>query len=395
MYSLLLALIYISFISLGLPDSLLGSVWPVMQPQLDVPLSYAGIVSMIIAGGTVCSSLLSDRSAYRIGTGKVTAISVGMTAVALFGFSASTHFFELCLWAIPYGLGAGGVDAALNNYVALHYKSRHMSWLHCFWGVGASIGPYIMGYSLSSGYGWENGYFVMLHTLSDRRYSRSDFAYADGIILCFPDDPSHVGNILEAAGDTPMVLIHGCPTQPHVPTVLVDIGKGSAEAASCLLKLGCRSFVSVGGDRESTMSRVKNEAIRQTLSGQNAVMQSLSVEQSHSGGIRAVELLEGQLSGVDAILCESDAIAAGVLSALHRIGLRVPEDISIAGYDSTRIASLTRPRLTTVAQDAERMGRQAALYLIDRIEHPRTAGSEVGMIPTQLVKGESVGKVKA
>ena len=161
MYSLLLALIYISFISLGLPDSLLGSVWPVMQPQLDVPLSYAGIVSMIIAGGTVCSSLLSDRSAYRIGTGKVTAISVGMTAVALFGFSASTHFFELCLWAIPYGLGAGGVDAALNNYVALHYKSRHMSWLHCFWGVGASIGPYIMGYSLSSGYGWENGYFVI------------------------------------------------------------------------------------------------------------------------------------------------------------------------------------------------------------------------------------------
>lgn len=161
MYSLLLALIYISFISLGLPDSLLGSAWPVMQPQLDVPLSYAGIVSMIIAGGTVCSSLLSDRSAYRIGTGKVTAISVGMTAVALFGFSASTHFFELCLWAIPYGLGAGGVDAALNNYVALHYKSRHMSWLHCFWGVGASIGPYIMGYSLSSGYGWENGYFVI------------------------------------------------------------------------------------------------------------------------------------------------------------------------------------------------------------------------------------------
>ena len=161
MYSLLLVLIYISFISLGLPDSLLGSAWPVIQPQLDVPLSYAGIVSMIIAGGTVCSSLLSDRSTYRLGTGKVTAISVGMTAVALFGFSASTHFFELCLWAVPYGLGAGGVDAALNNYVALHYKSRHMSWLHCFWGVGASISPYIMGYSLSSGYGWESGYFVI------------------------------------------------------------------------------------------------------------------------------------------------------------------------------------------------------------------------------------------
>jgi DNA-binding LacI/PurR family transcriptional regulator len=205
----------------------------------------------------------------------------------------------------------------------------------------------------------KNGYFVMLHTLSDRRYSRSDFAYADGIILCFPDDPSHVGNILEAAGDTPMALIHGCPTQPHVPTVLVDIGKGSAEAASCLLKLGCRSFVSVGGDRESAMSRVKNEAIRQTLSGQNAVMQSLSVEQSHSGGIRAVELLEGQLSGVDAILCESDAIAAGVLSALHRIGFRVPEDIRVMGYDDILLASMFNPPISTVSIPIGQLGSAA------------------------------------
>ena len=205
----------------------------------------------------------------------------------------------------------------------------------------------------------KNGYFVMLHTLSDRRYSRSDFAYADGIILCFPDDPSHVGNILEAAGDTPMALIHGCPTQPHVPTVLVDIGKGSAEAAACLLRLGCRSFVSVGGDQESAMSRVKNEAIRQTLSGQNAVMQSLSVEQSHSGGIRAVELLEGQLSGVDAILCESDAIAAGVLSALHRIGLRVPEDIRVMGYDDILLASMFNPPISTVSIPIGQLGSAA------------------------------------
>ena len=205
----------------------------------------------------------------------------------------------------------------------------------------------------------KNGYFVMLHTLSDRRYSRSDFAYADGIILCFPDDPSHVGNILEAAGDTPMVLIHGCPIQPHVPAVLVDIGKGSAEAASCLLKLGCRSFVSVGGNRESAMSQVKNEAIRQTLSGQNAVMQSLSVEQSHSGGIRAVELLEGQLSGVDAILCESDAIAAGVLSALHRIGLRVPEDIRVMGYDDILLASMFNPPISTVSIPIGQLGSAA------------------------------------
>ena len=205
----------------------------------------------------------------------------------------------------------------------------------------------------------KNGYFVMLHTLSDRRYSRSDFAYADGIILCFPDDPSHVGNILEAAGDTPMVLIHGCPIQPHVPAVLVDIGKGSAEAASCLLKLGCRSFVSVGGNRESAMSQVKNEAIRQTLSGQNAAMQSLSVEQSHSGGIRAVELLEGQLSGVDAILCESDAIAAGVLSALHRIGLRVPEDIRVMGYDDILLASMFNPPISTVSIPIGQLGSAA------------------------------------
>ena len=94
------------------------------------------------------------------------------------------------------------------------------------------------------------------------------------------------------------------------------------------------------------------------------------------------------------ILLPDDHTALGALDAAAELGLRVPEDLSIAGYDRTRIASLTRPRLTTVAQDAERMGRQAALYLIDRIENPRTAGSEVGMIPTQLVKGESVGKVK-
>ncbi len=158
MFHLLLAIIYLSFISLGLPDALLGSAWPVMYGELAVPVSYAGMISMIIAVGTIISSLLSDWLTYKLGTGKVTAISVAMTAAALFGFSTCNAFWMLCLWAIPYGLGAGSVDASLNNYVALHYASRHMSWLHCMWGVGASVGPYIMGFVLSGGGHWTGGY---------------------------------------------------------------------------------------------------------------------------------------------------------------------------------------------------------------------------------------------
>ncbi len=161
MTSLLLAIIYIAFISLGLPDSLLGAAWPSMYGGLGVPVSYSGIVSMIIALGTVVSSLQSDRLTRLLGAGKVTAISVGMTAAALFGFSISGQFWMLCLWAVPYGLGAGSVDAALNNYVALHYASRHMSWLHCMWGVGATVGPYIMGYALTGAGGWPYGYRVI------------------------------------------------------------------------------------------------------------------------------------------------------------------------------------------------------------------------------------------
>ena len=158
MLHLLLAVIYISFISLGLPDSLLGSAWPSMYVEFGVPVSYAGVISMIIAVGTIISSLQSDRLTRKLGAGKVTAISVGMTAAAILGFSVSHSFWMLCLWAIPYGLGAGSVDAALNNYVALHFASRHMSWLHCMWGVGASLGPYIMGYALTGGGGWNMGY---------------------------------------------------------------------------------------------------------------------------------------------------------------------------------------------------------------------------------------------
>lgn len=161
MVHLLLAIIYLAFISLGLPDALLGAAWPSMYPQFDVPVSYAGIISMIIALGTVVSSLQSDRLTKKLGTGKVTALSVLMTALALFGFATSHSFGMLCLWAIPYGLGAGSVDASLNNYVALHYESRHMSWLHCMWGIGASAGPYIMGYALTAGWGWNSGYHII------------------------------------------------------------------------------------------------------------------------------------------------------------------------------------------------------------------------------------------
>ena len=161
MFQLLLVVIYLAFISLGLPDSLLGSAWPVMYREFSVPVSYAGGISMIIAAGTIVSSLQSDRLTKKFGTGKVTALSVLMTAAALFGFSISHSYAALCLWAVPYGLGAGSVDASLNNYVALYYASRHMSWLHCMWGVGASLGPYIMGYALTGGQGWNMGYLYI------------------------------------------------------------------------------------------------------------------------------------------------------------------------------------------------------------------------------------------
>ena len=157
MASLLLPVIYLAFISLGLPDALLGSAWPSMYTELGASLSWAGIVSMIISVGTIVSALCSERLNLRLGTGGVTFLSVMLTAVALLGFSLSTSFWQLCLWAVPYGLGAGSVDAALNNYVALHYESRHMSWLHCMWGVGASIGPVIMGRALAGGT-WQGGY---------------------------------------------------------------------------------------------------------------------------------------------------------------------------------------------------------------------------------------------
>jgi fucose permease len=132
-----------------------------MVDQLQVPLSYAGIISMIISCGTITSSLFSDKLTHRFGAGIVTAVSISFTALALLGFSLCNSFPLMCLLAIPYGLGAGAVDAALNNYVALHYAARHMNWLHCFWGVGASIGPYIMGWVIQANHGWRMGYGVV------------------------------------------------------------------------------------------------------------------------------------------------------------------------------------------------------------------------------------------
>lgn len=161
MINLLLPLIYLAFISLGLPDALLGSAWPAIYSDFSVPVSYAGIISMIISVGTIVSSLFSDRIIAWLGTGKVSVVSVALTAGAIFGFSYSPNFWVLCICAVPYGLGAGSIDVALNNYVALHFKSTHMNWLHCCWGIGATLGPYIMGISLAAGGSWKTGYWYI------------------------------------------------------------------------------------------------------------------------------------------------------------------------------------------------------------------------------------------
>ena len=160
MYSFLLALIYLAFISLGLPDSLLRAGWPVMHTELGVSVSFMGIISMVISGGTIVSSLLSDKLTHKFGTRTVTVTSVLLTVAALFGFSFSGSFSMLIIFAVPYGLGAGAIDAALNNYVALHYKAKHMSWLHCFWGVGAIISPFIMSFALKN-LNWNGGYRIV------------------------------------------------------------------------------------------------------------------------------------------------------------------------------------------------------------------------------------------
>ena len=160
MYTLLIAIIYLAFISLGLPDSLLGSAWPVMHQDIGASISSMGIISMVVSVGTIISSLLSDKITKKYGTQNVTTASVFLTAFALLGFSYTNTFWALLVLSIPYGLGAGAIDAALNNYVALHYSSKHMSWLHCFWGVGTIVSPFVMSYALTN-FTWSVGYRIV------------------------------------------------------------------------------------------------------------------------------------------------------------------------------------------------------------------------------------------
>lgn len=157
MATLLLIVIYIAFIGLGVPDSLFGTAWPAIYTDLNLPVSWASIVTIIVSCCTITSSLLSSWLISRFGTGKITAVSTLMTALALLGFSCSDSMLWLCLCAIPLGLGAGSIDTALNNYVALHYKASHMNFLHCFYGIGVSLSPYLMSLALSKGT-WEGGY---------------------------------------------------------------------------------------------------------------------------------------------------------------------------------------------------------------------------------------------
>ncbi|MDO5150077.1 MAG: MFS transporter [Oscillospiraceae bacterium] len=224
MYLFLLAVIYLAFISLGLPDSLLGSAWPTIHAGFDVPLSYMGMISMIISGGTIVSGLMSERITKKAGTGIVTVASVFLTAAALFGFSASTGFYQMCLWGIPYGLGAGAIDAALNNYVALHYNSRHMSWLHCFWGVGTIISPYIMSYALMHS-AWTNGY---------RTVSLLQFGIAAVLLFTLPiwkvNKPAAAGE-----NSTKVLGIKGALKIKGVPYLLIGFLSYCAAEATTML----------------------------------------------------------------------------------------------------------------------------------------------------------------
>lgn len=224
MYLLLLAVIYLAFISLGLPDSLLGSAWPTIRVDFGVPLSYMGMVSMIISGGTIISGLMSERLTKRFKTKTVTFVSVLLTAVALFGFSTVTEFYQMCLWAIPYGLGAGAIDAALNNYVALHYSSRHMSWLHCFWGVGTIVSPYIMSYALLHST-WTNGY---------RTVSCLQFAIAAVILVTLPLWKVNKQTETES-GETALLGIKGAFKIKGVPYLLLGFLAYCAAEATTML----------------------------------------------------------------------------------------------------------------------------------------------------------------
>lgn len=214
MYTLLLCIIYLAFISLGLPDSLLGAAWPSIYPALNAPISSMGIISMIISGGTIISSLLSERLIRTLHTQLVTLISVLLTAAALFGFSASTEFWMLCVWAVPYGLGAGAIDSSLNNYVALHYSSRHMSWLHCFWGVGTIVSPCIMGWALANR-SWMAGYRIV---------AVIQLSIALVLLLTLPVWKRQPGSSTQGASESGNALLglRGAVRIPGVPSLLAS-----------------------------------------------------------------------------------------------------------------------------------------------------------------------------
>ena len=224
MYLLLLSVIYLAFIGLGLPDSLLGSAWPTIRVEFEVPLSYMGMVSMIISGGTIFSGLMSERITKKFGTRTVTTVSTLLTAVALLGFSTTTDFYQMCLWAIPYGLGAGAIDAALNNYVALYYSSRHMSWLHCFWGVGTIISPYIMSYALTHTV-WANGY---------RMVSYLQFSIVTVLLLTIPLWKINKGN-KEIEENTEVLGLKGALKIKGVPYLLTGFFAYCAAEATTML----------------------------------------------------------------------------------------------------------------------------------------------------------------
>lgn len=224
MYLLLLAVIYLAFISLGLPDSLLGSAWPTVRVTFDVPLSYMGIVSMIISGGTIISGLMSERLTKKFGTRAVTVTSVFLTAIALTGFSSVTEFWQMCLWGIPYGLGAGAIDAALNNYVALHYSSKHMSWLHCFWGVGTIVSPYIMSYALTHT-SWAEGY---------RSVSYLQFGIGAVLLLTLPLWRVNRNKAAEE-GSSELLGLKGALKIKGVPTLLTGFFAYCAAEATTML----------------------------------------------------------------------------------------------------------------------------------------------------------------
>ena len=225
MYILLLSVIYLAFISLGLPDSLLGAAWPTLHVAFDVPISYMGIISIIISSGTIISSLLSERLTKRLGTRAVTTASVLLTAIALFGFSLVKDFYQICIIALPYGLGAGAIDAALNNYVALHYSSKHMSWLHCFWGVGTVISPYVMSLALLNS-GWENGY---------RTVSYIQLGIFVILLLALPLWKVNKSPVSEKEKSTAPIGIRGAMKIPGVPYLLIGFFAYCATESTAML----------------------------------------------------------------------------------------------------------------------------------------------------------------